>query len=122
PNDGESVMTAMAGGSEWIKSMEKDGMIVPAWVRPEQPYPKDVPPSLKTFTDPVSRQDPAAKSLPAVYILSIEPGKTDAEDDYASFAKRAQDRRYKYIEMIADHNPQWSKPRELADVLVEAGK
>ncbi|HEY8510435.1 MAG TPA: alpha/beta hydrolase [Cyclobacteriaceae bacterium] len=122
PNDGESVMTAMAGGSEWIKSMERDGMIVPAWVQPEQPYPKDVPQSLKTFTEPVSRKNPAAKSLPTVYILTIDPGKTAEEDGFAAFAKRAQERGYKYIEMIADHNPQWSKPRELADVLLEAGK
>jgi pimeloyl-ACP methyl ester carboxylesterase len=122
PVDGESLVSAMPGGGEWLKSMEKEGMIVPAWVRPEQPYPKDVPQSLKTFTEPLSLKNAAAKSLPGVYILTIDPGKTAAEDDFAAFAKRARDRGYKYIEMIADHNPQWSKPRELAELLLEAGK
>lgn len=122
PVDGESLVSAMPGGGEWLKSMEKEGMIVPAWVRPEQPYPKDVPQSLKTFTEPLSLKNAAAKSLPGVYILTIDPGKTAAEDDFAAFAKRARDRGYKYIEIIADHNPQWSRPRELAELLLETGK
>lgn len=122
PADGESLVAAMPRGAEWIKSMEKDGMIVPAWVRPEQPYPKDVPQSVKTFTEPLSLKNPQAKSLPGVYILTIDPGKTAADDDFADFAKRAQQRGYQYVEMSADHNPQWSKPRELASLLLDTGK
>lgn len=122
PTDGESVVTAIPEGRDWLKSMEKDGMIVPAWVRPEQPYPKDVPQSLKTFTEPLSLKNAAAQSLPGTYILTVDPGKTAAEDDFAAFAERARKRNYKYIEMNADHNPQWSKPVELADMLMEVGK
>src|SRR5690606_38189248 len=122
PVDGESLVSAMPLGGEWIKSMEKDGMIVPAWVRPEQPYPKDVPQSVKTFTEPLALKHPQAQSLPGVYILTIDPGKTAADDDFADFAKRAQQRGYQYVEMSADHNPQWSKPRELASLLLDTGK
>lgn len=122
PVDGESLVSAMPLGRDWLKSMEKDGMIVPSWVRPEQPYPKDVPQSVKTFTEPLSLKNPAAKSLPGVYILTIDPGKTAEEDDFAAFAKRARERGYKYLELTADHNPQWSKPYELAAMLEEIGK
>ena len=122
PVDGESLVSAMPLGRDWLKSMEKDGMIVPSWVRPEQPYPKDVPQSVKTFTEQLSLKNPAAKSLPGVYILTIDPGKTAEEDDFAAFAKRARERGYKYLELTADHNPQWSKPYELAEMLGEVGK
>src|SRR5690606_40868513 len=83
---------------------------------------KDVPQSVKTFTEPLSLKNPQAKSLPGVYILTIDPGKTAADDDFADFAKRAQQRGYQYVEMSADHNPQWSKPRELASLLLDTGK
>ena len=45
PIDGESVFTANPKGREGIRSMEKDGMIVPPWVKADQPFPKDVPQS-----------------------------------------------------------------------------
>src|SRR5688500_2134227 len=41
PLDGESVFTANPKGREGIRSMEKDGMIVPPWVKADQPFPKD---------------------------------------------------------------------------------
>lgn len=117
PNDGESVFTANPGNHAWIRSMEKDGMIVPPWVKPDQPFPKDVPHSVKTFSEAISLKNPKSKNLPAVYILTVDEGKKAQEDTFAPFAERAKKRNWKYIEMIADHNPQWSKPNELAELL-----
>jgi pimeloyl-ACP methyl ester carboxylesterase len=119
PVDGEAVFTSNPEGSSWLKQMEKDGMIVPPWVKADQPVPKDVPQSVKTFTEAISLKNQKAQSLPAVYILTVDPGKKPEEDTFYKFAERAKKRNLKYIEMIADHNPQWSKVDELVKVLEE---
>ena len=119
PNDGESVFTANPQGSSRTKSMEKDGMIVPSWVKADQPPPRDVPQSVKTFNQPIELKNPKAREITGVYILTVDEGKKPQEDTFSIFAERAKQRKWKYIEMIADHNPQWSKPEELARILEE---
>jgi len=121
PIDGESVFTANATGRERIRSMEKDGMIVPPWVKADQPFPKDVPQSIKTFSEPIALKNPKLKEVPGVYILTVDPGKKPDEDTFFIFAERAKKRQWKYLEMIADHNPQWSKPLDLVS-LIEGNK
>jgi pimeloyl-ACP methyl ester carboxylesterase len=49
PNDGESAMSLVRNGDAWLKSMIKGDYIVPAWVKPEQPPPHDVPQPLRTL-------------------------------------------------------------------------
>jgi pimeloyl-ACP methyl ester carboxylesterase len=119
PNNGESVFTANPRGSSWTKPMEKDGMIVPSWVKADQAPPRDVPQSIKTFNQPLELKNPKAKEITGVYILTVDEGKKPQEDTFSIFAERAKQRKWKYIEMIADHNPQWSKPAELTRILDE---
>jgi len=119
PNDGESVFTANPQGSNWTKPMEKDGMIVPSWVKENQPPPKDVPQSIKTFSQPIVLKNSKTTAISSVYILTVDQGKRPQDDTFFFFAERAKQRKWKYIEMIADHNPQWSKPEELVRILVE---
>ena len=82
PIDGESVFTANPKGREGIRSMEKDGMIVPPWVKADQPFPKDVPQSIKTFSEPIALKNPKLKDVPGVYILTVDPGKKPDEDTF----------------------------------------
>jgi len=117
PNDGESVMQVMNRGSDWIQKMTKDGMIIPGWVQPGKPYPFDVPHPLKTFTDPITLKNSAREKIPAVYILTVDPGKKPEEDDFWPCAERARARGWPVTIMEADHNPQWRKPAETADLL-----
>lgn len=117
PVDGESVFTAIPNNREGMRAMEKDGMIVPSWVKPDQPFPKDVPQSIKTFSEPIVLKNPKLKDIPGVYILTVDPGKKPDEDTFFIFAERAKKRQWKYLEMIADHNPQWSKPTDLVSLL-----
>ncbi len=116
PVDGESVSSANPKNQEWLKPMEKNGMLNPPWVKPEQHVPKDVPQSMKTFSEPLRLKNPKAQSIPGAYILTVDEGNTPEADQFAMFADRAKKRNFTYVEMIADHNPQWSKPRELADL------
>jgi len=118
PNDGESVLAALGTRAAWVKQMERDGLLVPPWVRADQPPPKDVPHPLKSFTDPVSYKNEAAKRLPATYILTVEAGaKTD---DFDAQAERARARGWTVLRMQADHNPQRTAPEALVELLDKA--
>jgi pimeloyl-ACP methyl ester carboxylesterase len=117
PNSGESVFTANPQNENWLRPMEKDGMIVPSWTKADQRPPRDVPQSIKTFSEPIVLKNPKARDIVGVYILTVDEGKKPAEDTFSIFAERSKKRQWKYIEMIADHNPQWSKPQELVRLL-----
>lgn len=123
PNDGESVtsMRERPAGLD-LARMTRDGFVIPTWVRPDRPHPFDVPHPLKTFTDTLTRQNPAAAQLPALYILTVDAGKSPDEDAFAPFAARARQRGWPVIVMEADHNPQWRKPAETVEVLAGALK
>lgn len=119
PSDGESLMSiAGDGGNTFIKPMLKDGMVVPMWVKPDQASPKDVPHPFKAFDERVTMKSEAANKLPATYIFTIDPGKKPEEDGFYVNYQRAKSRGMKLLEMSADHNPQWSKPAELATLLL----
>lgn len=115
PEDGESMMKMFNGAR--FEPMIKDGFIVPPWVKPEQPLPKDVPHPLKTFTDPIRLKNERARKIPATYILTVEAGAKD--DQFSRFADRAKARGWKVLTMEADHNPQWSAPETLAALLAD---
>jgi pimeloyl-ACP methyl ester carboxylesterase len=118
PNDGESAVGIVGpGGAQWLKSMTKGDFIVPPWVKADQPPPKDVPQPMKTFSDPVSLKNDAAKKLPAAYILTVENGKKPEEDDFYQQSLRAKQRGWTMLQLTADHNAQWSAPEALADML-----
>ena len=94
-----------------------DGFIQPWWVKPDKPFPRDVPHPLKTLTDPIALNNPAAAAIPGTYILTVEPGKKPESDDFYRFYQRAQARGWPVIIMEADHVPQWRKPAETAALL-----
>jgi pimeloyl-ACP methyl ester carboxylesterase len=116
PESGESV-EKLAGPDGLRKMPTKDGAVVPAWLKPDQPLPHDVPHPLKSFTDVLTLSNPAAKTLPARYILTMDPGKTT--DGFSRYAERAKARGWTVVQMEADHNPQWSKPAELVELLLK---
>jgi len=116
PEDGECAQDVM-GISDWIKSMTKDGMIVPPWAKPAGVYPNDVPHPAKTFTDPLPLKNALREKLPATYILTVDPGKKPEEDAFWKSAERARARGWSVVVMEADHNPQWRKPVETAELL-----
>jgi pimeloyl-ACP methyl ester carboxylesterase len=117
PNDGESVMSFSGTRGDWLKPMIKGDFIVPPWVKPEQPPPHDVPQPLKTFTEPIVLRNKAAVKIPAVYILTVEANKEASKDDFWAQAQRAKARGWPVEHLAADHNPQWSAPEALVEML-----
>lgn len=114
PEDGESVADVRGNGAA---GMEEEGFIVPPWVEPDQPPPKDVPQPTKTFTEPLNLEKEAVRELPATYILTVEAGHDAEDDDFASQAERAKERGWAVDTLEADHNPQWSAPELLVEML-----
>lgn len=116
PNDGESLVSIFNRG-EAIKQMTKGDYVVPPWVKPDQPPPHDVPQAVKTFTDPVVLKNEAARKIPATYILTVDKDKEAKTDDFFSQAERARARGWTMLQLTADHNPQWSAPEALVEML-----
>jgi pimeloyl-ACP methyl ester carboxylesterase len=122
PEDGESLLTASRGTAiEAFARRSVDsaqgGYIVPSWVRPGPRRPTDVRQPVLTFTEPVSFRNPAARRLPGTYILTVEPGRAEAEDDFAAFSRRAKARGYAHHVLRANHIPERSAPNELVALL-----
>ncbi len=118
PGDGASVMTLRKSGSLEIEQMVKDGFIIPSWVKPDKPFPKDVPHPLKSFTDPIVLKNPAAARVPATYILTVEKDKRPEDDDFYASAERARSRGWPVLIMAADHVPNWRQPEATAALLL----
>ena len=117
PNDGESVISSMRSLGDFIKQTTKGDYVVPMWVKPDQPPPHDVPQALKTFTDAIVLKNEAARKLPATYILTVEKGKEAKDDDFFPHSVRAKERGWSMLQLTSDHNPQWSAPEALAEML-----
>lgn len=114
PEDGESVQALTGGRGPGAQAT--NGFLVPAWRRPDAPPPGDVPHPAKTFSQPLSLKNPRARQIPGTYILTIDaPGREDAT--FSPSAARARARGFTVQEMVADHNPQWSKVPELVERL-----
>ena len=118
PEDGMSAQDLWETES-FIDHIE-DGQIYFSWLDPSAPIPGDVPQSLKTFTEPVTFNNPDALKLPATYIAFLAPGQTAemrAED--ASW-QNAEARGWTIKTLDSDHNAQRSHPKELAELLENA--
>ncbi|MDB6169435.1 MAG: pytH [Verrucomicrobia bacterium] len=120
PENGESVTQLEGGRGSSLAARAHDGFIAPWWVKPEKPFPKDVPHPLKTLTDPIALGNPAAARIQGIYILTVEKGHRAAEDDFAAAAERARKRGWPVIEMEGDHNPHWFQPEATANVIERA--
>jgi pimeloyl-ACP methyl ester carboxylesterase len=119
PQDGESLMSIRPSRNDLdLEGMTKEGFIIPFWVKPDRPFPKDVPHPLKTFTETLSLKNPAAAKVPATYILTVDPGAKPEDDMFFPSAERAKARGWPVIIMEADHVPNWRKPEETAQLLL----
>jgi pimeloyl-ACP methyl ester carboxylesterase len=122
PEDGESLLTASRGTkleSFARRSVDsaQNGFIVPTWVTARAPRPTDVRQPVLTFTEPVSFDDPAARRIPGTYILTVDAGRAEADDDFADFARRAKSRGWRHHVLRANHVPERSAPKELTALL-----
>lgn len=122
PEDGESADMLTKQSPRPIPLVAKDGFYDPNWLKPNAPLPHDVPMTAAAFAEPIALKNPAARALPGAYILTVDPGKPAEGDTFYPSYVRAQKRKWPVWILMADHNPQWSKPQELVQFLERAGK
>ena len=128
PENGESLDTAFgnATGTPGLPlkgRVERDGFLIPTWLKPDAPLPHDVPHSVKTFHDPVHLAHvEALRKIPTVYILTVDKGQPAEKDTFYPFYQRAKARGIPAWIMEGDHNVQWSHPNELAKLLEKAAE
>ncbi len=119
PVDGDNA-TSLGKFGATLAAKAKDGFIAPWWLKPNKPYPKDVPQPVKTLTDAIHLTHPAAAKIPGSYILTVEKGKAAADDDFYASSLHAKERGWPVLQMEGDHNPHWFQPGATVDVLVHA--
>lgn len=117
PNDGQ---TAAEYFHTPLADMKvRDGLIVFPWVNETLPFPRDVPQPLKTYTEPVSYRNPAAKLLPVTYIWYSHPDFSPGEKAGAEKEgeRLHRERGWTIRTLDSDHNAQRSHPAELKALL-----
>ena len=93
-----------------------DGLVVPRWVDPDDPFPRDVPHPAKTFVDRVELEGEPGHGVPATYVLTVSaPGEAD---DFRGMAERARGLGWPVLELVADHNAQRSNRDGLVELLL----
>lgn len=117
PYDGESAATIGHTGETpgWIRNA-KDGFIVPSWVSADKAPPKDVPHQVKTLTDVVSLKNPGRLKIRTDYILTVDNIDHPEKDGFFKYVDRAEKAGWPVHYFESDHNPQWSKPKELVEL------
>lgn len=119
PLDGQSVVTARDDEQAGPEDGADDDYIIPKWVNTNDPLPRDVPQSRKTFTTPVKRSNPQAAAILTTYLLTVDSLDEPQKDFFYYFAERAKRQGAQVRSMSADHNPQRSNPQELVQHLEE---
>ena len=118
PENGESV--AAIRGTIGGQPIVTNGFVKPPWVNPTDPIPHDVPHPAQTLLQPITlTNQTAARAVPTTYVLTVDKGGKPEHDGFYPFYQRAVARGWKTCLMEADHNPQRSKPKELAKLLMK---
>ena len=119
PDDGQSYFDVFPA-SRFPAPPVQDGFILMPFASANTPLPHGVAQSLKTWTEPVSYKNPAAKLLPTTFVLFLHQGQKPEQRDAYFLWQRALKRGWTTRSMISDHNAQDSHPRELATLLEDA--
>ena len=121
PDNGESLMSIRGIPGESVNLIAPNGFVVPSWVQAGKLPPKDVPHPVKTWTDTLILRSAFRQKIPTTYIVTVEKGKKPENDDFASQAERARKKEWPVLQLEADHNPQWSAPDALVEILMQVG-
>jgi pimeloyl-ACP methyl ester carboxylesterase len=117
PDNGESLISIEGTRAEGIQNFAQNGFIVPRWVPGDKLPPKDVPHPLKTFTDTLLLSNPLRSNIPSTYILTVDKNTKPEADDFAAQGERARKKGWPVLILEADHNPQWSAPERLVEMI-----
>lgn len=121
PEDGQALMDLFPGefaaGVGQVVNTLGDG-----WQLPHDPpdAPHRTPHPVKTFTDPLTVNNPAAARIPRTFILCAQnQAMGQAANPIRLCAVRAQDKGWSYYELDSGHVPMETAPQALTDILLD---
>ena len=119
PADGESLYDLFGGNPE--NANVKDGLVYFPWFDADAPFPKGMPHPQKTFSQPVSYDNPAALDLPVTYVAFV-PADQSAEERSKSDKgwQRAEARGWTIRTFPGGHVAQMEDPRGVATLMEES--
>ena len=117
PDDGESLN--LLRHRTPTAAQTASGFVVPEGLKPDAPLPHDEPQSLKTWTEPVSFKNPAARKIPGTFVAFLHDGDSVEKRRQTVDWQHAEARGWVLLTLDSDHNAQWSHPKELAQLLEE---
>lgn len=117
PEDGESLNTSRGDRGRPPMRPNADGFVTLRGYDPNKPPPGEVPHPAKTLSEPISLKNPAARKIPTTYILTVDKGREPKDDGFFFFYERAVKRGWNVLTMEGDHNVQWTRPKELVELL-----
>jgi len=115
PDSGESVKSLQGVDTGFVTSLTRGAYTVPVWIQDTTVIPRDVPMSLKTFTDTLRLVNPAGRKVAAAYVLTYEPQVNP--DPFQRFADRAAKRGWPVTRMQGDHIVERTNPTGLVAIL-----
>ncbi len=117
PEDGESAFDVVGGGPP-PNSKVVDGLVQFPWYNPDAPFPHTVPHPIKTFSEPVSYQNPEAKKLPVTYVAFV-PGEQSVDERASTDKswKRAVARGWTIRTFPGHHVAHMENPKGVAEVM-----
>lgn len=118
PDSGESVFSMRGpdtARSNELAQLRRGDYLVPVWVQDTTVIPRDVPQSLKTFSDTLRLVNPARKNVAATYILTYEP--QIVPDPFQRYADRAAARGWPVLKMVSNHVVERTHRAELVTLL-----
>ena len=121
PENGESLLSIQGSRGDRLKQMTTNGFVVPPWVAAGKLPPKDVPHPYKTLSDTLMLKNNLRLKIPTAYILTVAKGVEAKDDEFGAQAERAKKKDWPVLQLEADHNPQWSAPEALVEMLKKIG-
>jgi pimeloyl-ACP methyl ester carboxylesterase len=121
PENGESMLSIFSSRVDWFRQITLNGFAVPPWVPKGKLPPKDVPHPFKTLTDTIILRSQLRQKISTSYLLTVAKDTNPKDDEFASQADRAKKKGWPVLQMEADHNPQWSAPEALVEILKKTG-
>lgn len=118
PKDGMSAFDVTQSREENVAV--KNGLMYFPWLGPENVFPRDVPHPLRSFSEPVVMDNPAAANIHGAFVTFRDPTTSRLLPFVASSKKRAQSNDWLICELASDHNPQRHMPARLAALIERA--
>lgn len=114
--DRKSAFDLRVGGSDLLQ-YEKGGMLSPPFVTHSGSFPHNVPQSTATLTERRPLKNPHPRQ--GTYILTVDDPQKPEADAFFKYEQVAKDLGWGTFRLVADHNPQVSRPEALVALLVK---